>query len=75
MIYIIDLSDRFLLLFYEVPYRSWEHVHSLICGSLYQLCMNYYSFDFESSVDDNAGFQMMYGINRMKECVHCAFPA
>jgi hypothetical protein len=29
MINVIDLFDQFLLLFYEVTYQSWEHVHSL----------------------------------------------
>jgi hypothetical protein len=59
VINIIDLFDRFLLLFYEVTYRSWEHVYNLICGSLNQTSAKYYGFDFGSSVDDSAGFQMM----------------
>jgi hypothetical protein len=75
MIYITDLSDRLLLPFYEVTYWSWEHVHSLICGSLYWMCMTYYNFDSDSSVDNNAHFQMMYDINSMKECYRCGSPA
>jgi hypothetical protein len=58
MIYIINLFDRFLLLFDKVTYQSWEHMDSLILGFLCRTCVKYYSFDFDSSVDDSVGFQM-----------------
>jgi hypothetical protein len=73
MIHIIDLFNRFLVLFYEVTRQSWEHVCSLIRASHYWTYAKYYSFDFDSSVD-SASFQMIYDINRMEECFHC-FPA
>jgi hypothetical protein len=51
MIYIIDLFDRFLLLFYKVNYRSLKHVHNLIHGAIYRKWEQYYSFGFCGSVD------------------------
>jgi hypothetical protein len=70
MIYIIDLFDRFLLLFYEMTYWPWEHVHSLIHGSFSWKCTKCCSFDLYISADDSASFQMMYEINMMEEFFH-----
>jgi hypothetical protein len=48
-------------------------VHSLIRGSVYRTWAKYYGFEFDSSVDNSAGFQTIYAMNSMEECFHC-FP-
>jgi hypothetical protein len=44
---------------YEVIYQSL-FCRTVFSGFLCRICLKQYNFDFSSSVDDIAGFQMMY---------------
>jgi hypothetical protein len=64
-VFITDLLDQVLLvlLFLHVNVRLFINlccVQNSFCGFLRRICLKQYNFDFSSSVDDVACFQMMY---------------